>query len=91
MGNTMSNYDPQLGSQTLCKLLDADHDDPSNDIFDNGQNTEISICAHGDFGEMKKTESWQSRSPATGVRSGVQQESQWKPPCLLKSQGQKYP
>ena len=46
----------QLGSQTLCKLLEADHDDPSKDFFDDGQKTEISISADGDFGEMKKTE-----------------------------------
>ena len=46
----------QLRSQTLCKLLDADHDDPRNDFFDDVKKTEISVSADGDFGEMKKTE-----------------------------------
>ena len=46
----------QLGSNTLCKLLEADHDDQSNDFFDDSQKTEICISADGDFGEMKKTE-----------------------------------
>ena len=45
----------QLG-QPLCKRLDANRDDPSKDFFDDGQKTEISISADGDFGEMKKTE-----------------------------------
>ena len=46
----------QLGSQTLCRLLDADHDDPCKDFCDDGQKTEIAISADGDFGEMKKME-----------------------------------
>ena len=46
----------QLGSHTLRKLLDADNDVPSNDFFDDGHTTEISISADGYFGEMKKTE-----------------------------------
>ena len=33
----------QLGSQTLCKILDPDTDDPSKYFFDDGQKTEISI------------------------------------------------
>ena len=49
----------QLGSQTLCKLLDADHEDTSKYFYDDGQKTEISISADGYFGEMKNTESWQ--------------------------------
>ena len=46
----------QLGSQTLCKLLDADHDDTKKYFFDDGQKTEISISAAGYFGEMKNSE-----------------------------------
>ena len=46
----------QFGSQTLCKVLDADHDDTRKYCFDDGQKTEISISAAGYFGEMKKTE-----------------------------------
>ena len=46
----------QLGSQTLCRLLDADRDDPCKDFFDDGQKTEIAISVDGDFGEMKKME-----------------------------------
>ena len=33
----------QLGSQTICRLLDADHDDTSKDFFDDGQKTEILV------------------------------------------------
>ena len=51
-----SNCQMELGSQTLCKLLDADHDDTRKYFFDGGQKTEISISATGYFGEMKKTE-----------------------------------
>ena len=46
----------QLGTQTLCKLLDADHDDMRKYFFDDGQKMEISISAAEYFGEMKKTE-----------------------------------
>ena len=52
----MSLLTHQLGSQTLCKLLDADHDDTMKYFFDDGQRKEISISAAGYFGEMKKTE-----------------------------------
>ena len=45
----------QLGNQMLCKLLDVDHDDPSKDFFDDVQNTELSVSADGDSGEIKKT------------------------------------
>ena len=51
----------QLGSQTLCKLLDADHDDTRKYFFDDGQKTEISISAAGYFGEMKNTETASER------------------------------
>ena len=47
----------QLGSQTLYKRLDANHDDLSKYIFDDGQKKEFSISAVGDFGEMKNTKS----------------------------------
>ena len=46
----------QLGSQTLCKLPHADHDDTRKYFFDDGQKTEISISAAGYFGEMKMAE-----------------------------------
>ena len=51
----------QLGSQTPCKLLDADHDDTRKYFFDDDQKTEISISAAGCFGEMKKTETSSKR------------------------------
>ena len=46
----------RLTSQTHCEVLEADHDDPSKGFFDDGQKTEISFSADGDFGEIKKTE-----------------------------------
>ena len=46
----------QLVGQTLCKLLDADHDDTKKYFFDDGQKTEILISAAGYFSEMKKME-----------------------------------
>ena len=55
----------QLGSQMLCKLLDADHDNTRKYFFDYGQKTEISISEAGYFGEMKKTE-----TPSTRWRVG---------------------
>ena len=54
MEKNMSAF--QLGSQTPCKHLEADHDDPSTDCFDDSQNMEISVTADGYSGEMKKRE-----------------------------------
>ena len=36
--------------------IEADHDDQSKNIFDDGQKTEMSISADGDFCVLKKTE-----------------------------------
>ena len=55
----------QFGSQTLCKLLDADHDDTRKYFFDDGEKTEISISAAGYFSDMKKME-----TPSKRLRVG---------------------
>ena len=36
---SMTTLTFQLGSHTLCKLLEVDHDGPNKDFFDNGQKT----------------------------------------------------
>ena len=75
----------QLGSQTLCKRVDADHDDTSKHFFDDGQMSDISISADGYFGEMKKTESWQlcrwgiSQHDSMSSVTAMLKELNWQP------------
>ena len=57
----------QLGSQTLCKLLDADHDGTRKYFVDDGQKTDISISAAGYFGDMKR----RRHRPKDGELAGV--------------------
>ncbi len=59
----------QFGSLTLCKLQEADHGDQRKDFFDDGQKTEISISADGDFCVMKKAET--PSSPKDGELVGM--------------------
>ena len=77
----------QLGSQTLCKRLEAGHDDPSKDFFDDGQKTEISISAGGRFlwdekdGELAGISSLKlvySKQPIIGLT----QELRWVGACV---------
>ena len=57
MEKTTSTFDPSARKPNALSKLDVDHDDPSKDFFDDGQKTENSISADGNFGEMKT--SWQ--------------------------------